>query len=427
MKKIILCIILLGLLSAEGLGCSALVPSVQDDGANKVNGQKITLSVLDGQSTSDAGIEDMIDSALDAKCPDISLEWECVDWGEKFASQMNAKFAAGEVPDIMIGKAQDVATYVPTGNLAPLSGNYLSYILDESLPAVTVDGKIYGLPYNALYQGVLYNKDIFKLYNLEVPHTINDMKNIINVLHSHGITPFAAHYQELWYIGNITMQFALNDVFNRQPDWGDKLRIGQVSFETSPEFRNCFQYNMDIFQNTWPDAKSESQADSDTRFAKGEAAMYVTGTWSLQAINEVNPSMHVGMFPYPNQNGDSKLIFEPNITFMKSAKTQYGDAVDRVFEAIFSDKDLAVEIFNFTKTASMLKGVSPTAPNPVQTDIDGYVNAGKVADSTVGNTQLIWAFQEDYSKQIYSWLLGSEGLDDALKYADETRQNSISK
>ena len=40
-------------------------------------GDEVTLTVLAGQSTTDAGIEDMIDEALAEKYPEVTLEWEC--------------------------------------------------------------------------------------------------------------------------------------------------------------------------------------------------------------------------------------------------------------------------------------------------------------------------------------------------------------
>ena len=40
----------------------------------------IVISVLAGQSTSDAGVEDMIDEWMEKNFPHVYLEWECVDW-----------------------------------------------------------------------------------------------------------------------------------------------------------------------------------------------------------------------------------------------------------------------------------------------------------------------------------------------------------
>ena len=426
MKRLIYIMVGITILLTTFSGCGLNSFNYSESTGIDVTTPKTILMVLAGQSTSDAGIEEMINDVLGLNYPDIELEWECVDWGTKFASQMTAKFAAGDIPDIMIGKAQDVATYVPSGNLAPFSKTLTSYVLEQSLPAVTVNGQVYGLPYNAVYQGVLYNKDIFKEYGIEVPTNQTELKEVVDKLKMHNITPYASHFQEIWYIGNITMQFAMNEVFNKYPNWGDMFRNNTVSFNSSSEFRNCVMYNKDIFNATWDDAMTINQTECDKRFANGGGAMYVTGSWSIQTIQEINPNMNVGIFPFPNQSGDSKLIFEPNITFMKSSKTDYNDAVDKVLELIFSNKNLAVEIFNFTQTASLLKDVGPIYPSLIQSDIEQYAKNGMVTDVTTGNTQLIWTFQEDYSKQIYFWLQGKTEIEDVLEYADQNRHNSIS-
>ena len=80
----------------------------------------IVISVLAGQSTSDAGVEDMIDEWMEKNFPQVYLEWECVDWGDQFNTQMKSRIAAGEIPDIIIGKAQDVQIYAKAGNLAKI-------------------------------------------------------------------------------------------------------------------------------------------------------------------------------------------------------------------------------------------------------------------------------------------------------------------
>ena len=252
-KKLIILIILVSILVTL-LGCNLKFFLIDNEIEQSKPKSKIVLTVLAGQSTSDAGIEDMIDEMLKKKCPDIELEWECVDWGEKFASQITARFASGDTPDIMIGKAQDVATYARSGNLSELNGAYLSYINSNSLPAVSINNKVYGLPYNAVYQGVLYNKSIFKKYGLTVPTTQKELKEVVQKLKKENITPFASHFQEIWNIGNMTMQFAMNDVFNKYPNWGDKFRGNKVSFKSSKEFQQCFKYNKDILDASWEDA-----------------------------------------------------------------------------------------------------------------------------------------------------------------------------
>ena len=128
------------LLLAPGLaGCSQALPE-------ETKSTQITISVLAGQSTSDAGVEDMIDDWLAVNYPEVKLDWECVDWGDGFTPKIEGRFAAGDVPDLMIGKAQDVRTYAGTGNLGVIQKQCSQKIREEALQAVTVDGEVYGMP-----------------------------------------------------------------------------------------------------------------------------------------------------------------------------------------------------------------------------------------------------------------------------------------
>jgi ABC-type glycerol-3-phosphate transport system substrate-binding protein len=382
---------------------------------------KLMLSVLAGQSTSDAGIEEMINDLIGSRLPGVTLDWERMDWGEKFQSQMQAKFAAGDVPDIMVGKAQDVATYYPSGNLAPIPASLMQYVREPSLPAVTINGTAYRIPYNAFYQGVFYNKDLFEKYGLAVPAAPEELSALVKSLKARHIVPFAAHFEESWYGGNILMQFAIGTIFNSTPDWGDRFRARKVSFSDSPAIRRCFAGVQEVLDDTWSDALSIDQTECDERFAKGDAAMYVTGSWTLQNIDTEKPHIRVGIFPYPNESGDARLIFEPNMTFMKSSRTSHADAVDKVLHAIFESKDLASEIFDFTKTSSLLKNIGPEVPLLIQSDIDAFLKTGRVVDATVGNRQLIWSFQEKVASRMYDWLQGKSSLGAVLSFADQNR------
>ena len=384
----------------------------------KADDEPVTLTVLAGQSTTDAGIEDMIDEALAEKYPNITLEWECVDWGNDFQPKMQQYMQSG-LPDIMIGTAQDVSTYAPQGVLGEIDSTYLDRGMDAARENVTIDGKTYGLVYNAMYQGVYYNKAMFKENGWEIPKTLDDLQAIIDDCKEKGITPFASHMVDTWSIGNMSMQFAMNDVFNKTPDWGDKFRAGEVSFSDSEDMQNALNYNKLIYDNTFEDTFSTEQTDCDAKMVLGDAAMKVSGSWSIQNFLDIDENFDFGIFPFPNQTGDSKLIFEPNITIMTSANTEHQDAVDDFLDLMSSDKDLAVEILDYTKTASMLKDVTPTFNNPSQEDIDKYASEDMIVDVTLGNNQLVWGgFQEENAKDIAAWLQGQESLEDCLKACD---------
>lgn len=388
---------------------------------NEPGEEQIKLSVLAGQSTSDAGVEDMIDEWMAQEYPDVKLEWECVDWGDSFNSKIQGRFAAGDIPDIIIGKAQDVQTYADTGNLGEISQQCSEQIEPWALDTVTAGGTVYGVPYNAWYQGVIYNKAIFRELNLAPPETEEEMDQVIAVLKDAGIVPFAAHFQESWKAANMTMQYMTNDVFRTVPDWGDRFREGTENFTDNKIIRRCFENNRKIAENSWEDALQIDQFESDSRFTQGEAAMYLTGSWSMQFASQYGEDQEFGIFPYPAQSEEACLIREVNMTFMKSADSRYTELIDRIFYDLLTEQDLAREILAFTQSSSVIKGLAPAYENKLQDDIDWYIENDRVTDVSVGNSQLTWEFQDKIAVQQLLWLRGETTLNSVLEYADKNR------
>ena len=203
-------LILVGLIAALLLLLSGCVIVPQQEAAKPE--EKILLTVLAGESTSDPGMAELIRERIEKAFPNVELEWENVDWGERFSVRLNAMISSGETPDIIVGKAQDIQAFYPTGALGVFPTHLGEALVPEAMQAGTANGQLYGLVYNQLYQGVLYNKNMFYRYNFKVPETEAELDAIIDRLHRVGVTPFASHFQETWHTGNILMQFLIESV-----------------------------------------------------------------------------------------------------------------------------------------------------------------------------------------------------------------------
>jgi len=185
--------------------------------------------------------------------------------------------------------------------------------------------------------------------------------------------------------------------------------------------RHCFENNRKILENSWEDALQIDQFESDSRFTQGEAAMYLTGSWSMQFASQYGEDQEFGIFPYPAQSGEADLIRETNLTFMKSADSEYGELIDEIFYDLLTEQDLAQEILAFTQSSSVIKDITPVYENKLQSDIDWYIENGKVTDVSVGNSQLTWEFQDKVAVQQLLWLRQETSLDAVLQYADDNR------
>lgn len=384
-----------------------------------VQNEKVTIRIMAGQSTSDAGSEDMIDATLREAFPEVDFQWICMDWGDGFDQQMTSRFAAGQMPDILIGKAQDVPVYQKLGAILPLPQEACEGIAPDAMELVTIEGEPYGLPYNVLHQGVLYNREIFRELGLSVPTTRDELEKIVNRCEEAGYTPFGLHYGETWSIANLTMQFWVNDLLLQDPAWGQKAMAGACSFTTDELAADAFDQCRYMLEHSYEDATQINQLECNKRFAEGNTAMLMTGTWSVQVISQLNPEMDMGIFPYPNTTGDARLLQETNMTFMKGNTTANSELVDEILLKIGTDAELAEEIAELTLAAPTLLSLEPADHSVIGQMVADFDRDEETANVSLGNNQLVWAFQNDVAQQTLYWLKGERTRDELLQYADQ--------
>lgn len=76
-----------------------------------------------------------------------------------------------------------------------------------------------------MVSGVIYNKDILKKQT-DTAHDKRRVRRYCCESGEKGIVPFASHFQESWEAANMTMQYMMNEIFGKIPDWGDQFRKG---------------------------------------------------------------------------------------------------------------------------------------------------------------------------------------------------------
>lgn len=397
-------------------GCSA---AWQQGEVVVIREDRVTIHILAGQSTSDAGSEEMIQRVLQEKFPEIDFHWTCVDWGDGFEPQMTSKFAAGQMPDILIGKTQDVPVYQALGAIGPIGEEPVAGIDPEAVEPVRVEGEVYGIPYNVLYQGVLYNKSIFRELGLEVPRTRQELEEVVAACDRAGYTPFALHYGDVWSVGNQTMQLWMNDLFLQYPDWSSRFLTGQTDFAGEALVADAFAQCRYMLDHSYSDALQINQAECIKRFAQGDTAMFMTGTWSMQALSQLDTDLDWGLFPYPNTTGDARLLEETNLTFMKSSTTAHSRLVDQILLEIGTNESLAREIAEFSSADSTFASLEGEGDTFIIRESAPYRERGMIANVALGNSQFVWSFQNALAEQTLRYLEGKMSLEDLLGYAEE--------
>lgn len=83
-------------------------------------------------------------------------------------------------PDVIEGLLEDVAVYVQRGAIEPLDSYFEAWgdsgqFVGSTLAPLTIDGKLYGIPYNTNARAMVYRTDVFEELGLEFPETWTEM------------------------------------------------------------------------------------------------------------------------------------------------------------------------------------------------------------------------------------------------------------
>lgn len=248
--------------------------------------------------------------------PGIKLDIQTVGGGADYGAALKAKFASGEEPDIFNnGGYRDLETWF--SNLEDLSDQpWVADTVDVAKEPMTKDGKIYGQPMNLEGYGFVYNKDLFAKAGItETPTTLTQLEDAAKKLQAIGVTPFANGYQELWVLGNHT----LNVAFAHQKDPDAFIKGLNEGTEKIPGNEVFQEWTKLVDLTLKYGNKNPLTTDYNTEmtmFASGEAAMTQQGNWTQVQIDGINPDLNIGLLPMPiNDNAadnDKLYVGVPN-------------------------------------------------------------------------------------------------------------------
>ena len=234
---------------------------------------------------------------------EINLEMPSSD---QYDSVLQARLTGDDAPDLYTIHSNNIRTYNEAGYLTDLSGEALAgRIFDNVKNTVSIDGKLLALPIESTAWGVLYNKDIFEACGLQVPDTLDDLKDVCRVLKEKGYTPFLLAFQEQWVPQLMTALTIGGKVSGELLDWLDRMYADNGSYS---EISDIFDAIDVIMQNGTERAMEEGSETGSADFANGKAAMYVQGTWASNTIMTTNPDFNMGVFALPVNNNPANTL-----------------------------------------------------------------------------------------------------------------------
>jgi raffinose/stachyose/melibiose transport system substrate-binding protein len=223
---------------------------------------------------------------------------------------LKTRLASGNAPDIFSFHAIfDGPTFERGGYLPDLSNEpFVGKLIDTIRSVVTINGKVVGVPMESFSWSYLYNKDIFDKYGLKVPTTLSEMKQVVETLKKNNVTPFMLAYKDESFPGWLS-QLSFEAIAAKQvPDWWDRMNKGEASLAELKD-KGMFDIIDLVNANGTKRPLETGTEDGLAKFANGEAAMLVTGTWYADSILKANPNFKLGLGALPvNDDPNSTMV-----------------------------------------------------------------------------------------------------------------------
>ncbi|WP_311083355.1 extracellular solute-binding protein [Paenibacillus polymyxa] len=261
---------------------------------------KITLTVM--QSNTGPAFKEVYQQIVkdfEKENPNIKINLQSP--GQNYENILKMKMASNELPDLFDTHGWAIKRY---GNyLADLSQEDWATDLTESIKSLITDdnGKLYVLPLNESKEGIFYNVDVLKKYNVEVPKTFDELIAASEKIkkESNGeVLPFYASALDAWTIGQYFDYFANPLLISPEHNHADALLKNEFDWSKwsfLPE-KYKMMYDKGLLNEDMLTAK---QVDENRLFAENKLAFAIHSAGTYSDIKKINPDVKMGVFPIP--------------------------------------------------------------------------------------------------------------------------------
>lgn len=251
-----------------------------------------------------AGLDKLV-SDFNNSQKDYKISWEYVPMAD-FVKNLLFSQSADNLPDIVLADNPDMGSLINIHLLADIteelehSVNADEYY-DEVWKSVENRGRYYGVPFCCNNTAIIYNKQMFRQKNLQIPETWDEFKKTAAALTEEGKC----------------YGFAMSAVSGEQGafqfmPWmiAAGADLGQM---TDNKLKEAFQLMDDLVKEKYMpnDCLNWSQNDLTTSFIAGEVAMIENGPWSLAALEE--SGIEYGIFQLPRNQAVGTILGGENL------------------------------------------------------------------------------------------------------------------
>lgn len=245
--------------------------------------------------------------------PNVKIEVTSIQ-NEDMDGKLQTAMNSGNPPSIFMarggGKLADVVEADQVMDItSKISADNKAALGDGIFSALTVDGKVYGMPVSVLPNGIYYSKDLFAKAGITTPpKTMAELDAAVAKLKAAGITPIALGGKDAWPAAHWFYLFALREC--RQDVLTDKAMAGDFSdpcWLKAGEDLAKFSATKPFNEGFLTTSAQQGAGSSAGLVANHKAAMELMGAWNPGVIASLTPDQKpladLGWFPFPSMEG----------------------------------------------------------------------------------------------------------------------------
>lgn len=306
--KIICTITAVFVLGLSFAGCNGEVETEPTSETTKTSDsettpQEVELNVITWR-VEDKQYFDWAHEKFEDEYPHITINFDASptdQWDQLRTSRM----ASGNV-DVLASDFWDLNNIHMNENFLNLEGqSYLENYYQDVLEMSQFEGKQLQLPSNMTSTVTFYNKDLFDELEISIPKTWSEFVSVCETIQESGTAPLLFGGADQWPVYMIIMGIEPGIVRGANPDfYGEgsiNMREGTTKF-TDPEWVEVYE-KFEVLSNYFlENTVGLGYGQAPGRFAMGDAAMMIDGSWSQAQIMDANPDFEVGVFIAPGSD-----------------------------------------------------------------------------------------------------------------------------
>lgn len=275
--------------------------------------------------------------AFNASQGAIKATLEVVGWPDG-RNLLLTQISGGQAPDIFNGSGQWLLEFTAvkeTTELDDLLGKeFLANFQPSGIQAMTVDGKLYGMPYFLDPRGLYYRTDLFSEKGLSAPATFADVREAALALNSPpNLYGFGVEPGDCWWYAWIGAHGAGGNL----APWSEDGH----SLIASEEGIAAVQFLTDIIltDKTAQPSPHNANRDADLQplFLAKQMAMLETGSWMPTIIKNDAPDLQFDVAQLPVIDGSMQHpnVFWPDCVMM-AQQSQHKEQAAELLKVMFN-------------------------------------------------------------------------------------------